>query len=103
MRPDLRCEQGVEATSDWSAVVTPVFSLDEAVLILWMEARCLGRDFSSSILLHTGHVTCLEDRLGGEGGAVSEGVGRVDGTVRGGVDRQLRVVLASDWFTLPVS
>ena len=68
-----------------------------------MEARCRGRDFSSSIFLHTGQVTCLEDRLGGEGGAVSEGVGRVDGAVRGGVDRQLRVVLASDWFTLPVS
>ena len=93
MRPDFRC--GVETASDWLTVLTPAFSLvTEAVLILWTEARCRVRDFSSSILLHTGQLTCLEDRLGGEGGAVSEGVGRI---ARGGVDLELRVILASDW------
>ena len=63
---------------------------------MWTEARWRGRDFSSRILLHTGQLTCLEDRLGGEGGAVSEGVGR------GGVERQLRVILASDWSMIAV-
>ena len=92
MRPDFRC--GVETASDWLTVLTPTFSLVSEAVILWTEARCRVRDFSSSILLHTGQLTCLEDRLGGEGGAVSEGVGRI---ARGGVDLELLVSLASDW------
>ena len=41
---------------------------------------CRGRDFSKRILLHTGQETCLDDKIGGgEGGAVSAGVGRQEG------------------------
>ena len=81
------------AASDWPAVITPDFSLIRAELILWTKARCRGRDFSRRILLHTGHAACLELRRGGEGGAVSEGVGSKES---GGVARHLRIILGSD-------
>ena len=51
-----------------------------AVFILWTEERWRGRDFSSSILLHTGQQRWRGPSPGGGlGGAVSDGVGRQEG------------------------
>ena len=51
----------------------------ELHLILWTVDKCRDKDFSINILLQTWHWTCLGARGGGEGGAVSDGVGREEG------------------------
>ena len=66
------------------------------LLSLWTVVRCLATDLSSNNFPHTGQAAFLVPGVG-EGGAVSDGVGRQDG---GEISlRQLRVLLTGSVLT----
>ena len=66
------------------------------LLSLWTVVRCLATDLSSNNFPHTGQAAFLVPGVG-EGGAVSDGVGRQDG---GEISlRQLRVLFTGSVLT----
>ena len=66
-------------------------------------ARCLATDLSSINFPHTGQPAFLEPGVG-EGGAVSEGVGRQDGgEEQRGELRQLRVLFTGSVLTARIA
>ena len=76
------------------------------LLSLWTVVRCLATDLSSNNFPHTGQAAFLVPGVG-EGGAVSDGVGRQDG---GEAElgpalslRQLRVLLTGSVLTARIA